>query len=105
MREEDWTGILKTISAQAVNQDLPLPPGGRFKAMAREAMARRKKRLLRETLLFLGSATVLLATEFILLNLSGMLFLLLQSLAFTAGIVWLRLTRQPCKPETSANKI
>ncbi len=105
MHEEDWTGILKTISEQAVNQDLPLPPGGRFKAMAREAMARRKKRLLLETFLFLGSAAVLLATEFILLNLSGMLFLLLQSFAVTAGVVWLCSSRQPGKPETSASKI
>lgn len=95
MHEEDWTGVLKTLSEQAVNQVLPLPPGGRFKAMAREAMARRKKRLLRETLFFLGSAAVLLPTEFILLNLSGVLFLILQSLAVTAGIVWLLLSVNP----------
>lgn len=104
MREEDWTGILKTISTHAVNQDLPLPPCGRFKAMAREAKARRKKRLLRETILFLGSALVLLATEFILLNFSGVLFLILQGFAVTAGIARL-LSRQPGKPEISASKI
>jgi hypothetical protein len=84
--------MLKEISKATVNQDLPLPPIGRFKAMAREAVLRRSASLLQESLIFLGSAVVLLVVEFLLLDYSGFLFLVLQSLAIITGVIWLAIS-------------
>lgn len=94
MQDKDWTDILNTLSEQAANQDLQVPPSGRFKAMAKEVLTRRRALLFHETLIFLCFASVLLATEFVLLRFSGLLFLIVQSLAISAGPLWLGISHQ-----------
>lgn len=93
MQDKDWMDILKTLSEQAENQNLQMPPSGRFKAMAKEVLICRKALLFQDTLIFLCFASVLLATEFALLRFSGLLFLIVQSLAISAGPLWLGISR------------
>jgi hypothetical protein len=97
MNEETLTTLLKRITVKTVDQDLPVPPGGRFRVMAREAMMRRSSRLFQESLIFLGSAILLLVMEFLLLGYSGQMFLILQGLAIAIGVFWLIVSIQSGK--------
>ena len=94
MQDKEWTDILRTLSEQAENQSLQVPPSGRFKAMAKEVLIRRKALFFRDTIIFMCFASVLLVAEFTLLRFSGLLFLVIQSLAVSAGLLWLGISRQ-----------